>query len=207
MVTKRPRCSSSSVCIRPDSDNRRPLLQHLIRENHWRQTLVFVATQRAAENLARKLHGAGFAAASLHGGLEQQLRERALSRFRRGTLAVLVATDLAGRGIDVPSLDAVVNFDLPRSPQSYGASHRGRTGRAGETGVAISFVDHDTESHFRLIEKRMARRIPRSQLPEFPLSGLPERRHKGSGPEPVKGKRKSKKDKLREAGLLPPVDS
>jgi ATP-dependent RNA helicase RhlE len=98
-----------------------------------------------------------------------------------------------------------VNFDLPRSPQSY--VHRiGRTGRAGETGVAISFVDHTTESHFQLIEKRMACWIPRTQLPEFPLTGEAPHQRKGAGPEPVKGKRKSKKDKLREAGLLPPVD-
>lgn len=179
-----------------DSDNRRPLLQHLIRENDWRQTLVFVATQRAAENLARKLLSAGFAAASLHGGLEQTLREQALSRFKRGRVSILVATDLAGRGIDVPSLDAVVNYDLPRSPQTY--VHRiGRTGRAGEAGIAVSFVDHSTELHFRLIEKRMACRLPRTQLPDFPLTGEPEPRRRGAGPPPVKGKRKSKKDKLR----------
>ncbi len=186
-----------------DADNRRQLLQHLVRENDWRQTLVFVSTQRAAENLARKLQASGFQAAALHGGLEQALRERALARFRRGVTSILVATDLAGRGIDVPSLDAVVNFDLPRSPQTY--VHRiGRTGRAGETGMAVSFVDHETETHFQLIEKRMACLLPRIQLPEFPLTGQPEFRRRGDGPEPVKGKRKSKKDKLRERGLLPP---
>ncbi len=179
-----------------DSDNRRPLLQHLIRENDWRQTLVFVATQRAAENLARKLSSAGFAATSLHGGLEQALREQSLSRFKRGTVSILVATDLAGRGIDVPSLDAVVNYDLPRSPQTY--VHRiGRTGRAGETGVAISFVDHTTELHFRLIEKRTGCPLPRTQLPAFPLTGEPEPRRRGAGGPPVKGKRRSRKDKLR----------
>lgn len=189
-----------------DSDNRRALLQHLVRKNDWRQTLVFVSTQRAAENLARKLYSAGFAAASLHGGLEQALREQSLSRFKRGMVTILVATDLAGRGIDVPSLDAVVNYDLPRSPQTY--VHRiGRTGRAGETGVAISFVDHESELHFRLIEKRMACLLPRTQLPEFPLTGEVEPRRRGAGPAPVKGKRKSKKDKLREKGLLPPIDS
>ncbi|MFK8003068.1 MAG: DEAD/DEAH box helicase [Polyangiales bacterium] len=189
-----------------DSDNRRPLLQHLVRDNDWRQTLVFVSTQRAAENLARKLHSAGFATASLHGGLEQAQRDQALSRFKRGMVSILVATDLAGRGIDVPSLDAVVNYDLPRSPQTY--VHRiGRTGRAGETGVAISFVDHESELHFRLIEKRMACPLPRTQLPEFPLTGQPEPRRRGAGPPPKKGKRKSKKDKLRKKGLLPPIDS
>lgn len=186
-----------------DADNRRQLLQHLVREHDWRQTLVFVSTQRAAENLARKLQAAGFPTAALHGGLEQAERERALSRFKRGMTSILVATDLAGRGIDVPSLDAVVNFDLPRSPQTY--VHRiGRTGRAGETGMAVSFVDHETEVHFQLIEKRMACPLPRIQLPEFPLTVQPARRRKGDGPPPVKGKRKSKKDKLRERGLLPP---
>lgn len=189
-----------------DSDNRRPLLQHLIREQAWTQTLVFVSTQRATENLARKLRVAGFKATELHGGLDQVDRERSLSRFRRGVVSVLVATDLAARGIDVPRLDAVVNFDLPRSPQTY--VHRiGRTGRAGEAGVAISFVDHVSELHFRLIEKRMACWLARIQLPEFPLTGRAERKRKGMGGAPVKGKRKSKKDKLREAGLLPPLES
>lgn len=179
-----------------DRDRRRLLLQHLLATEGWSQTLVFVATRRASENLAQKLRRAGLSAVALHGQMEQHDRSAALERFSRGRAAVLVATDLAARGLDIPRLDAVVNFDLPRSPAGY--THRiGRTGRAGASGVAVSFVDHDTEAHLRLIEKKTSSLIPRHSEPGFPLTGEPRARRKG--PAPVKGKRKSKKDKLREA--------
>ncbi len=178
-----------------DRGKRRLLLQHLIQTHAWGKTLVFVATQRACENLAAKLRRADFAAAALHGGLDQPDRIAVLRRFKRGGLAVLVATDLAARGIDVPLLDAVVNFDLPRSPRGY--VHRiGRTGRAGARGVAVSFVDHDSEAQLRVIEKKCQLRLVREQVPGFALTGAPPRRRKGAAP--VKGRRKSKKDKLRE---------
>ncbi|MCO4762079.1 MAG: DEAD/DEAH box helicase [Myxococcales bacterium] len=192
--TQTPETLVAQRVFRVDRVKRRPLMQHLLAEHKWAQTLVFVATKRATENLAAKLRGARFRATALHGGLDQAERERALARFRSGDVAVLVATDLAARGIDVPRLDAVVNFDLPRSPQTY--VHRiGRTGRAGETGVAVSFVDHDTEMHFRLIEKRIKLWLTRENLPGFELTGPAPRRQKGAAP--VKGKRPSKKDKLR----------
>ena len=179
-----------------DRDARRGLLQHLIADEQWERTLVFVATQRAAENLASKLRKADIRATALHGGLEQDLRIEALNRFRRGNVKVLVATDLAARGIHIDSVDVVVNLDLPRSTRDY--THRvGRTGRAGATGRAVSFVDHDTEAHLRLIEKRTGITMPRVQVPGFELTGEPPARQKG--PPPTKGKRMSKKDKLREA--------
>jgi len=182
--------------IEVDRDKRRRLLQHLMQSECWGQTLVFVATRRAAENMAAKLRRDGVKAAALQGALEQSERVDILRRFKRGALRVLVATDLASRGIDIPKLYAVVNFDLPRSPRDY--VHRiGRTGRAGEKGLAVSFVDHETAAHFRLIEKRSGARVPREQVPGFELTGEPPPRTKG--PAPVKGKRKSKKDKLREA--------
>ncbi len=181
--------------LQVDRVKRRPLLQHLVRAESWRQTLVFVATQRATENLAAKLRVAGFTAVALHGGLDQDARNQALRRFRRGAVSMLISTDLAARGIDIPQLDAVVNFDLPRSSQTY--VHRiGRTGRAGESGVAVSFVDHETELHFRLIEKQIQIWLPRERVLGFELTGEPPRR--GTGGAPIKGKRKSKKDKLRE---------
>ena len=177
-------------------DRRRQLLQHLAASEGWKQTLVFVATQRSCENLARKLRAAGVSAIALHGGLQQTERITALERFKRGRAAMLIATDLAARGIDIPLLDAVVNFDLPRSPRGY--THRiGRTGRAGAAGIAVSFVDHDSEAHFRIIEKKTGQRIPRQQEDGFALTGTAPRR--GKGKAAVKGKRRSKKDKLREA--------
>ena len=170
------------------------LLEHLLMTHGWGQTLVFVATKRATENLASKLRKGGLSAGSLHGDLAQSDRVAVLDRFKRGKVSVLVATDLAARGIDIPRLDAVVNFDLPRSTRGY--VHRiGRTGRAGETGIAMSFVDHSTEAHFRLIEKKNHLRIPREQVPGFELTSEAPKRVKG--PPPVKGKRRSKKDKLR----------
>jgi superfamily II DNA/RNA helicase len=179
-----------------DRDKRRLLLQHLIQTESWGQTLVFVATQRATENLSAKLRKDGVTATALHGGLEQSERTEVLKRFKRGGVSTLVATDLAARGIDIPKLFAVVNFDLPRSPRDY--VHRiGRTGRAGESGVAVSFVDHESAPHFRLIEKRCGVQVPRESVAGFELSGEAPQRSKG--PAPVKGKRKSKKDKLREA--------
>jgi len=200
-----------------DRDKRRLLLQHLLKTESWGQTLIFVATQRGAENLAKKLRIAGLAATEIHGGLEQEDRIFALKRFKSGKAKVMVATDIAARGIDIPRLGAVVNFDLPRAAADY--THRiGRTGRAGESGVAVTFVDHETEAHLRLIEKKNQLMLTRLQVPGFEL-GDPTR-EKTKGPAPKKGRRKSKKDKLREqqaeenslesdevlAGCIPPVD-
>ncbi len=181
--------------IEVDADSRRMLLQHLVEAESWQRALVFVATQRASDLLAAKLRKAGIWAASLHGGLDQEDRATVLARFKNGKLRILVATDLAARGIDVPKLSAVVNFDLPRSPSDY--LHRiGRTGRAGATGVAVTFIDHKSAAHFRVIEKHSQIQLPREQLLGFELSG--EALRSSKGPAPKKGARKSKKDKLRE---------
>ncbi len=180
--------------IEVDRDRRRLLLQHLLEVEPWARTLVFVATRRASENLSAKLRKAGHRAAGLHGGLEQAERVAVLTRFKSGATPILVATDLAARGIDVPLLDAVVNVDLPRSPRDY--LHRiGRTGRAGETGAAVTFIDHTTAAHFRVIEKHSQIALPREQVPGFELPGPAPAPTKG--PPPVKGRRMSKKDKLR----------
>ena len=159
------------------------------------QRPIFVATQRAAGNLAKKLRVHGFPASELHGGLEQENRIFALNRFKSGRAKIMVATDIAARGIDIPLLGAVVNFDLPRAPVDY--IHRiGRTGRAGASGIAVTFVDHETESHLRLIEKKNHLVLTRRQVPGFELRERTTEKIKG--PAPKKGRRKSKKDKLRE---------
>ena len=183
-----------------DSARRTPLLRHLIAQHRWRRVLVFVGTQHAAEHVADKLRQAGLPAAALHGDLSQGRRAQALADLASGQLQVLVATDLAARGLDVPALDAVVNHDLPRSATDH--THRiGRTGRAGATGVAISFVLADapgSEAHFRLVEKRQQQRVPRQVEPGFePAAVLPPLPADPNGG--VKGRRPSKKDKLRAA--------
>jgi ATP-dependent RNA helicase RhlE len=180
--------------IEVDPDSRRMLLQHLMGTESWGRTLVFVATQRASELLSAKLRKAGIWAGALHGGLSQADRVAVLAQLKSGRVPVLVATDLAARGIDIPELGAVVNFDLPRSPHDY--LHRiGRTGRAGETGTAVSFIDHTSAAHFRLIEKHSQIDLPRERVPGFELS--PEAPRLRSRSAPTKGKRMSKKDKLR----------
>ncbi len=183
-----------------ETQRRTPLLRHLISTHRWPRTLVFVATQHAAEHVADKLRQAGLSAAALHGQLSQGRRAQVLADLQAGLLQVMVATDLAARGLDVPALDAVVNLDLPRSAADY--THRiGRTGRAGAAGVAVSLVLADapgSEAHFRLIEKRQQQRVPREVLAGFePPAVLPTMPADPQGG--IKGKRMSKKDKLRAA--------
>ena len=179
-----------------DTGKRTPLLRHLLQTHGWPQVLVFVASRYGADHVALKLQRAGLAAAALHGELSQGARTAALEDFKAKRLRVLVATDVAARGLDVAQLPAVVNYDLPRSPTDY--LHRiGRTGRAGEPGTAVSFVTADAEAHFRLIEKRHHLALPREQLPGFERTETAAPVLDAHGG--VKGKRKSKKDKLREA--------
>jgi len=158
--------------------------------------LVFVESQHRADHVAMKLSRLGIAASSLHGALSSGARSQALADFKAEELQVLVATDVAARGLDIVQLPAVVNYDLPRSPVDY--LHRiGRTGRAGVAGEAVSFISAATEAHFRLIEKRHQLSLVREQLAGFEpveLDVPPGDPHGG-----VKGRRKSKKDKLREA--------
>ncbi|MCX6855865.1 MAG: C-terminal helicase domain-containing protein, partial [Verrucomicrobia bacterium] len=125
----------------------------------------------------------------------QGARWQALADFKDSQFQVLVATDLACRGLDIVQLPAVVNYDLPRSAVDY--THRiGRTGRAGESGVAVSFITAETHAHFCLIEKRHLLSIPREQIPGFePMDSPPPPSPSTGG---IKGRRKSKKDKLRE---------
>jgi len=181
--------------IEVDAPRRTQLLRHLIQENQWSGVLVFVATKYATEHVAEKLRQAGLVATALHGDLSQGARSRALADFKAGNVRVLLATDLAARGIDIVRLPAVVNFDLPRSAVDY--IHRiGRTGRAGETGLAISFVTASSHAHFRLIEKRHRLSLPREQVEGFePVETESPPTSTGG----IKGRRKSKKDKLREA--------
>jgi superfamily II DNA/RNA helicase len=182
--------------IEVDEPRRTQLLRHLVQHERWSRVLVFVATKYATEHVAEKLRKAGIKAGALHGELSQGARTQALQDFKDGKLQVLLATDVAARGIDIVRLPAVVNYDLPRSTADY--THRiGRTGRAGEAGVAVSFVSARMHAHFQLIEKRHQLAIPREQIPGFePVELDVPVSPPGGG---IKGRRKSKKDKLREA--------
>ena len=152
--------------IQVDEKRRTELLRHLIKDQGWERALIFVATKYAAEHVAWKLYKNGIFATPFHGDLSQGARKKVLSEFKNGQWDVLVTTDLASRGIDIAQLPVVVNYDLPRSAVDY--LHRiGRTGRAGESGLAVSFVSADTEAHFRLIEKRQHLSLPREQIEGF----------------------------------------
>lgn len=185
-----------------DVPMRTQLLRNLIELNGWTRVLVFVATKYATEHVAEKLRRAGIEAAPLHGELSQGARTQALADFKASRVRALIATDVASRGLDIASLPVVVNYDLPRSPADY--IHRiGRTGRAGESGVAVSFITAETDAHFRLIEKRNKLAIPREQLPGLePVETIVPAAAATGG---IKGRRKSKKDRLREAAGLPPA--
>jgi superfamily II DNA/RNA helicase len=184
--------------IEVDAPKRTMLLRHLIETHAWPSVLVFVASRYAAEHVATKLKRAKVLAAPLHGELSQGARAQALADFKAKRIQVLVATDVAARGIDIVRLPAVVNYDLPRSPVDY--LHRiGRTGRAGESGVAISFVSVDTDAHLRLIEKRHKLHLERERIAGFEPTALVPTATATDPHGGIKGKRKSKKDKLREA--------
>lgn len=182
--------------IEVDEGARTQLLRHLIKQENWGRVLVFVAKQYTAELVAEKLRRAGISALAFYGELSQGARSQVLADFKESLVQVVVATDLAGRGLDILELPAVVNYDLPRSAVDY--THRiGRTGRAGKAGVAVSFVTAETHAHFRLIEKRNHLSVPREQVPGFePHILMPTEPASTGG---IKGRRKSKKDKLREA--------
>ncbi len=190
--------------ITVDAGQRTQLLRHLIELHAWPRALVFVATRYASEHVAEKLRRSGLTAAAFHGELSQGARTEALEQFNSGAVQVLLATDLAARGLHIPGLPVVVNFDLPRSPVDY--THRiGRTARAGASGAAISFVSALTESHFRLIEKRNELSLPREALPGFEPKELPPNLTTPTGGG-IKGKRPNKKDKLRAAKAARRVD-
>jgi ATP-dependent RNA helicase RhlE len=189
--------------IEVDAVKRTQLLVKLVRDNEWSGVLVFVATKYASEHVAMKLQRAKIYATAFHGDLSQGARGEAIDGLKEGGWQVVVTTDLAARGIDIPNLPVVVNYDLPRSPTDY--THRiGRTGRAGASGLAISFVSAATEAHFRLIEKRQGLSLPRETIdgfepidPPVPVNVLNDDNVKNAGG--IKGKRPSKKDKLRAA--------
>lgn len=142
------------------------LLAHLIKRNKWQQALIFVNAKNSCEHLAYKLAKHDITAEVFHGNKGQGARRRVLDGFKAGEIEVLIATDIAARGLDIEKLPVVINFDLPRSPSDY--MHRiGRSGRAGEVGLALSLIDHEDYHHFKIIEKKNKFRLEREQSAEF----------------------------------------
>lgn len=150
-----------------DRNRKREMLSHLIRKGDWNQVLVFVRTRYGADKLTAELLFDGIKAAPIHSNKSQSIRTRTLAEFKRGELRVLVATDVAARGLDIERLPHVVNYDLPQVPQDY--VHRiGRTGRAGEDGVALSLVCSAEKPLLYAIEELLEYEIPRQTIAEFP---------------------------------------
>jgi ATP-dependent RNA helicase RhlE len=149
-----------------DRDRKRHLLAHLIRQHDWSQVLVFTRTKHGANRLADQLTREGIPSLAIHGNKSQSARTRALSEFKSGSLRVLVATDLAARGIDIIQLPHVVNFELPNVPEDY--VHRiGRTGRAGAEGEAVSLVCVDEHKLLADIERLIKRSLPKEVVPGY----------------------------------------
>ena len=174
-----------------NQSHKRDLMSHLIKHHDWKQVLVFTRTKHGANRLAEKLVKDGIEAAAIHGNKSQGARTKALAKFKDGSMRVLVATDIAARGLDIDQLPQVVNFELPNVAEDY--VHRiGRTGRAGSTGAAVSLVDHEEIKLLKGIERLIKREIPRVEVegfvapskvePEAPRPPRPQqRRPQGQG--------------------------
>ena len=175
-----------------DKKQKAALLTQLILDNSWQRVLVFSRTKHGANKLTRQLESAGINAVAIHGNKSQSARTKALAEFKSGKVRILVATDIAARGLDIDQLPHVVNFDLPSVPEDY--IHRiGRTGRAGATGEAVSLVSADEITQLRDIERLLrqllARKLvegyePVHELPESSLSNRPIRAKKPNKPKP-----------------------
>ena len=156
----------SQVVHPVDRDRKRELLSSMISSNDWRQVLVFMRTKHGANRLCDQLEQDGISAAAIHGNKSQGARTRALADFKQGSVRVLVATDIAARGLDIDQLPHVVNYELPNIPEDY--VHRiGRTGRAGNEGEALSLVCIDEHEFLRDIESLIKREIPKVVVPGY----------------------------------------
>lgn len=157
-------------------DRKRHLLAHLVREGEWEQVLVFSRTKHGANRLAEQLDKAGITSTAIHGNKSQPQRLKALAAFKEGSVRVLVATDIAARGLDIDGLPHVVNFDLPHVAEDY--VHRiGRTGRAGNSGEALSLVGAEDRPLLTAIEKLLKRNIERVDVPAFSVVEGPTSPH------------------------------
>ena len=162
--TSAPIAIEQRVHFADDRAHKYRLLDHVLADVGAGQSIIFIATKRDAEALANKLQDEGHTAAALHGDMNQRERDRTLTRLRRGGVRTLVATDVAARGLDVPGVTHVINFDLPRQAENY--VHRiGRTGRAGASGIAVSLANPTERGTLRQIERYTGAGIPAHVIP------------------------------------------
>jgi len=160
----------AQVAYPVQADQKRSLLAHLVKSNDWRQVLVFVRTKHGANRLAQQLLREGIEADAIHGNKAQNARTRTLAQFKAGSLRVLVATDIAARGLDIEALPHVVNYDMPHVAEDY--VHRiGRTGRAGVEGEAVSLVSPEERPLLAAIEKLMNRKVEQRVVSGFHVTG------------------------------------
>tara|TARA_R110002072_G_scaffold241027_4_gene399609 strand:- start:34305 stop:35840 length:1536 start_codon:yes stop_codon:yes gene_type:complete len=176
---------------------KRDLLVKLLEDPDFSRTLVFTRTKHGADRVVRHLVKQQIASHAIHGNKSQGARERALGEFRSGKATVLVATDIAARGIDVPEITHVINFDLPNIPESY--VHRiGRTARAGRAGIAISFCDEGENEYLRDIQKLIKQRIPTKRMQDAgKASGKPEREQEQDEPREREREANGERQRLR----------
>jgi ATP-dependent RNA helicase RhlE len=169
---------------------KRALTAWLISSGNWRQVLVFARTKHGSDRLARQLEQDGLSAAALHGGKSQGARTRALAAFKAGQTRVLVATDIAARGLDIDQLPHVINYELPMVPEDY--VHRiGRTGRAGESGHAVSLIGEDERGLLKDVERVLGRPVERLEVPGFQVPPRPAQAEteprRADAPRPPRG--------------------
>src|ERR1700742_5243887 len=152
-----------------DKSDKRALLIHLLKDKTIKNALVFTRTKHGADRVVKDLTRAGITAEAIHGNKSQNARQRALTNFKNRTTRVLIATDIAARGIDIDELTHVINYELPNIPETY--VHRiGRTGRAGASGIALSFSDHEEKEFIRDIQKLIGKSIPVNEAHPYPMS-------------------------------------
>ncbi len=198
-VNGRPAEGIQQLIYPVDRTRKRELLSHRIGVENWRQVLVFTRTKHGANRLAKQLESDGLSAAAIHGNKSQAARVRALNDFKSGRVRVLVATDVAARGLDIDRLPHVVNFELPHVPEDY--VHRiGRTARAGNEGHAVSLVCVDEHKLLADIEKLLGTRIRRETIPGYapdprvkaePITRGRQQRNPRRGGKPSRAKRSS----------------
>ena len=192
---EKPAADRVTQIVHPvDRDRKTELLGHRIVNERWKQVLVFTRTKRGADRLTRRLRQDRIPTAAIHGDKTQGARTRALADFKRGAVRVLVATDIAARGLDIEQLPRVVNFELPHVPEDY--IHRiGRTARAGEEGEAISLVSNEERELLAGIERLLKRGVPKSVVSGF--EPRPKRKSKpptghARAPQPNSWRRRNK---------------
>ncbi|MCK5811107.1 MAG: DEAD/DEAH box helicase [Cocleimonas sp.] len=177
-------------------DRKTALLADLLKNNDWSQVLIFCSAKRSCDNLVKKLEEKEITALALHGNKKQHERRDVLKEFKAGGIRIIIATDVAARGLDIVQLPCVINYELPRSPNDY--VHRiGRTGRAGVEGIAISLISHHEYQHFTVIEKRNGFRLQWESIPNFEADEVAPPPPKRNRPKKQKGHKKPSKKQIK----------